>query len=102
MKCFLMGDYNIDLLRKGNCSIPQDFVALMFSYGYMPLILRPTRVPGRSATLIDNIWINNETLLVNSGIIKCDISDHFPEFANVIGGSIATDWGSTQVYYTKK
>ena len=40
--CILMGDFNIDL-----------------SPHFYPLINRPTRITANSATLIDNIFINN-------------------------------------------
>ena len=48
----------------------------------MPLINRPTRISKTSATLIDNIFTNNHSDLVNSchGILITDISDHFPIF----------------------
>jgi len=53
----------------------------MIGFGYYPLINKPTRVKGASATLIDNIFTNDicKTNTV-SGIIVCDISDHYAIF----------------------
>lgn len=54
-KCFLMGDFNLDLLKiDGNHHI-KDFTNMMFSSTFYPLISRPTRITNSSATLIDNI-----------------------------------------------
>ena len=49
----------------------------MYSLGYTPHGLRPSRVTETSATLID-IWINNNSIVVNSAIVRTSTSDHFP------------------------
>ena len=41
---YLMGDFNLDLLRIDNRSDIMDSVTSMFSSGYYPLILTSTRV----------------------------------------------------------
>ena len=61
--CILMGDFNIDL-----------------SPHFYPLINRPTRITANSATLIDNIFINNIHLDCVRGILISDLSDHLPVF----------------------
>ena len=53
--CFLMGDYNINLLNHDKHGPPSDFVELMHSYSFLSLINRPTRITETSPTLIDNI-----------------------------------------------
>ena len=54
---------------------------MLFEHGLAPVINKPTRITKRSATAIDHIITNT---LVNTdlktGIIKSDISDHFPIF----------------------
>ena len=78
---YLMGDFNVDLLQYNNHSMTSEFIDVMFSTYYIPLINRPTRVTDSSATLIDNIYtncLNNENSI--SGILPTDISDHFPIF----------------------
>ena len=78
--CYLMGDYNVNLL---NCeSHPQtnEFIDLMYSFSFHPLIDKPTRITSHSSTLIDNIFINRFKDH-NAGILYTDVSDHFPIFA---------------------
>lgn len=79
---YLIGDFNINLLNTNNHKITADFVELMFSYFYMPLINKPTRIKNDSATLIDNILCNDVMYMEsNNGILCTDISDHFPVFS---------------------
>ena len=58
------------------------FLDLMYSYFYVPLINKPTRIRENSATVIDNIYkncaVDNDLL---TGIFFVDITDHFPIFA---------------------
>ena len=58
------------------------FVDMMSSNGFLPLITRPSRVTATSATLIDNIFTNNIGDINNyvQGLFITDISDHFPVF----------------------
>jgi len=78
---YLLGDYNIDLLRSSTHQSTSDFVNIMFSSSFVPLINHPTRITDTSATLIDNIFTNrhNEHACL-SGILPTDVSDHFPIF----------------------
>ena len=80
-KCYLMGDFNLDLLNYEHHSKTQDFLASLFSYMMIPLITRPTRVTAYSATLIDNIFTNCFSHNILSGNILNDFTDHFPIFA---------------------
>ena len=52
-KCFLMGDFNLDLLKIEENRHIKDFTNIMFSSAFYPLISRPTRISNTSATLID-------------------------------------------------
>ena len=61
-----MGDYNINLLKVESHSLTADFNDLMYSYGLIPLITRPTRVTENSATLIDNIFTNKTWILMKN------------------------------------
>ena len=47
---------------------------------FFPSISKPTRITNSSATLIDNIFMNNP-LFSNAGLLDVDISDHFLIFA---------------------
>ena len=76
--CYLMGDYNINILNFATLSATADFVDSMYSYGFFPLINRPTRITTSSATIIDNIFTNNLFHAGAScqGILVTYISDH--------------------------
>jgi hypothetical protein len=79
--CYLLGDYNINLLNVDNHTSTASFIDLLFENGLMPAITKPTRVTDKSATLIDNIVhnsISNNNHL--KGILYSDITDHYPVF----------------------
>ena len=59
--CALMGDFNIDLVKYATNTHTGDFYDLLCSHSFKPLNLQPTRVTTRTATLIDNIFINDMT-----------------------------------------
>ena len=82
----LVGDFNIDLFKVGRFSRYFDFYALMTSYGYTPLTLRPTRVTTQSFSLIDQIWTNVSDHVETSGVILSELSDHYPVFSRVKTG----------------
>ena len=77
---YLMGDFNINLLRSETCNYAQNFLLSLQSFNLMPTIDKPTRVHNNSATLIDNIFVNQLGNNVTSGNIVSDISDHYSQF----------------------
>ena len=48
--CFLMGDFNINLMKINSESDNSQFYNTMCSYFFMPLVLQPTRVTDKSKT----------------------------------------------------
>ena len=78
--CFLVGDLNLNLIDYQSNAKVRDFVNLIFQY-LVPIVNKPTRVTENNATLIDyiitNSFMDQENL---TGILKTDISDHFPIF----------------------
>ena len=54
-KCYLAGDFNINLLKHDTHSPIAEFINCVFSYSFSSTINKPTRVTDFSATLIDNI-----------------------------------------------
>ena len=80
--CYLLGDYNINILNYASHVHTAQFVDMMSSSGFLPLITRPTRVTATSATLIDNIFTNYLEDIGHSiqGLFITDVSDHFPIF----------------------
>ena len=79
---FMVGDLNINSFDYDNNALVKNFFNLIFQSGFLPLIQRATRVTRTTATAIDHI-ITDAILesTMHSGIIKANISDHFPIFA---------------------
>ena len=80
---YVCGDFNTDLLKIEINNNYKKFYELMFSFGFLPNILLPTRVQGESATIVDNIFTNNTLKTFLSGNIKTDTSDHYSQFISV-------------------
>ena len=78
----LLGDFNIDLLKLNDKILIKDYLDNFFSQGFYPLITLPTRVTETSATLIDNVFINQSNIHC-SGILVSDLSDHYPYFCSL-------------------
>ena len=76
--CYLMRDYNINLLNYSSHLLTSDFVDLMYSYSFISLINHPTRITETSDTLIDNIFVNKPNLSSFQPILVIGISDHLP------------------------
>ena len=56
----------------------------MCSYGFLPLVIHPTRVvENQVPSLIDNIFSNNLSDEIISGNIYLTLSEHFCQFASV-------------------
>ena len=81
----MAGDFNMTLLDFEQNKKVQNFLNIMFGHSMMPVINKSTRVTKNTATAIDHIFINSNsypdtTTKFRTGIIKSDISDHFPIF----------------------
>ena len=76
----LIGDFNINSLEYSNHLPTSKYYDQVSSSGFRPLILQPTRVTNRSATLIDNIFLNDLSCTSKGGNIITSISDHFMQF----------------------
>ena len=55
---FLMGDFNIGLLKYESHNYTNDFINSLVSHSFLPYILQPTRVTDHASTIIDNIFSN--------------------------------------------
>ena len=75
---YLMGDYNLDLLKCAEHEYTQEFLDTMYANNLIPTITKPTRP--KTKTLIDNIFTNNyqDNQKQERGIIYADLSDHLP------------------------
>ena len=88
---YILGDFNIDLLFKGNCILNKthkiknhfkDFLPKIKKYnefcsiyGLKQLINCPTRITCNTSTLIDQFSINSQDHISLSGVINTAISD---------------------------
>ena len=78
---YLLGDFNIDLLRADSDPHIQDFFDSLTANLFIPHITLPTRITARSKTLIDNIFSNNPNFEnCVSGNFTFSISDHLAQF----------------------
>ena len=77
---YLLGDFNLDLLKYHESEYVKTYIDVLFSSGFLQLILKPTRCTANTATLIDHIFSNTPHRNYVSGIITSKISDHFPTF----------------------
>ena len=81
LPCYLIGDTNINVINHSNHKETANYLEMMYSFGLVPVINRPTRITGHSATLIDHIFTNTYTAsALYQGILLTDITDHFPIF----------------------
>ena len=94
---FILGDLNIDLL--GSDSVSNEFINMLSSYSAVPLIDRPTRVAASSATLLDLIVTSDACSKINPGIIRTDISDHFPVFCAVTDKLTSKNQRANETFY---
>ena len=82
----LIGDINIDLLIHEDDRETNEYLNLLQTFNYTPIITRPTRFPeGRqmgSPALLDHIFMNF-TPPTAAGIFLYDITDHLPVFVNI-------------------
>ena len=80
--CYCMGDYNINILKNEIHRETGEFLDMMYSNSFMPLINRPTRITDSCCSVIDNIFCNNLDTYVEQipGVLCTDLSDHFPVF----------------------
>ena len=62
------------------CNYSRDFLLALQSCYLLPTIDKPTRVHKNSASLIDNIFVNNPEQVLISGNLITDVSDHFSQF----------------------
>ena len=98
--CFLMGDFNINLMKSNSESDSFQFYNSMCSCFFTPLVLQPTRVTGKLKTLIDNFFFNSFEFTTLSGNIMHSISDHLIQF--VILKDLITPKPFPKTYLYKK
>ena len=83
---YILGDFNIDLLKSGGHRPTLDYLEGFYFRGFYPLISLPTRLTDLTATLIDNIWTNNLEKQIRSGLVTVRVSDHLLIYS-LVGGT---------------
>ena len=79
-RIFLLGDFNIDLLKYELSDSINNFIDTLSSNFLLPHILLPTRI-SKTSTLIDNIFSNSTSLEeIESGDVTSTFSDHLTQF----------------------
>ena len=76
--CYIMGDFNLDLLKHELRRPTENFLDIMYANSYIPIINRPLFTRD-TCTLIDNIFTNNISIydIFFNGILTADITDHY-------------------------
>ena len=77
MNVCIAGDCNLDLLKTSHVEATSEFLNNLMTHSFNPVIRSPTRITSKSATILDNIFINCNTHY-DSAIVYSDISDHLP------------------------
>ena len=81
--CYLIGDYNIDLLNIESHGPTSDYNDTMYSNGFIPLISRPTTITNSSASHTGNTFTNQFSSQLGESlqdILLTEFSDHYPVF----------------------
>ncbi|XP_042891027.1 uncharacterized protein LOC122265692 [Penaeus japonicus] len=78
---YLIGDFNIDLLKHTHSKDAVDLISLFHSHFHYCTITHNTRVTTNTATLLDQIWTNDIRHNLTNGIVYSSVSDHFPVFS---------------------
>ena len=79
----VLGDLNENLLKYNEDKQTSEYLDMLLSLGFMPIITKPTRIMDHMATLIDHIYMNTPEKLIKSGLCLADISDHLPVFCTM-------------------
>ena len=79
--CFLVGDFNINLLL--DTPEVESFKNFMYSHSFVSFITRPTRFRENNApSILDHIW-GNHLSFFSSGIVLYDLTDHYPTYIRI-------------------
>ena len=76
----MTSDFNVDLLNFEHHDDTKHYLESMSSFGFLPVVTRPTGITHTSASLIDHIFVLNRSMQHTAGIIINNLSDHYPTF----------------------
>jgi hypothetical protein len=78
---YIFSDLNLDVLKYNIVRQVTEYFDLLFSFGHLQLIMKPTRCTPSSASIIDYFITNHRFDVYESIILTTKISDHFPFIA---------------------
>ena len=79
--CYIIGDYNANLLKYGHHPPTERCLNTMYSNSLMPMIFKSIRETKIAANPIDNIFTNKYSADdIFEGILVTDVSDHYVLF----------------------
>jgi hypothetical protein len=95
---YIAGDINLDVLHYNDNDNVAEYIDLLFSFGLLQVVTKPTRVSCHSATLIDHVLTNVSTSEHKTVVITSKLSDHFPiiHFLNNFKQSKSQDFISSR------
>ena len=77
-KCtYILVDINIDISSANRTTAAQEYINVLSSKGFFPIITKPTRVAETSSTIIDHIITNDLTRRLFPMIIRTDLTDYY-------------------------
>ena len=84
--CFIAGDINIDLKKSQYHQDTKRYLDTLIVNNFTPVVVMPTRITDKSATLIDHIYYSDcskrdTNNIITGGNLWCDLTDHLPNFA---------------------
>ena len=97
-RIYIQGDFNIDITACNQSFIAQNYINLLSSKGYFPIVTKPTRVTGTSSTIIDHIITNDMSHRLSPMIVKTDVSDHYIVAAVVFNDTFRHKIKSTKIF----
>lgn len=73
---------NINFLNYDEHTLTEDYLNMIYTKNFLPLIIKATRITHHIAALIDYIYTNALHMNISSRIIaaESDVSDHLPIF----------------------
>ena len=81
-----MGDFNVNLINYHKNRGTYQFLEQLLYHNFTARIMLTTRITDKTATLIHNIFVNDQAQKNNSGNITTSTSDHLLQFIIIENG----------------
>ena len=91
--CIIAGDINIDLVKYASHHLTTDYVNTLLINNFMPMIIMPSRITSKSATIIDDIYYYEgynckKDVQLMSGNLRSDLTDHLPNYFIMVNNHV--------------